>query len=115
MDFLHQSQIYPNSPQALLHKIIAIQKLKEIMIDRSEALRDEVLLAIMLLASHEIKHVTKEKKKPFNSPLQQFQWLDLYGNLNHVPEHMKAITDILTLRGGLGNVKLPGLVERFTM
>ena len=65
----------------------------------------------MILATHDITNVAEEKKMPFNSPLKKAQWLNFYGKTNEVPEHVKAITDIIDLRGGIKTLKLPGLTE----
>jgi hypothetical protein len=106
------SQIYPNSPQAISHKLVVIKKLNEVIGDGSEfSSSDEVILAILILASHEILKVTEEDRKPFNSPLKRAQWLNIYGNIKYVPEHRKAVLDLLNQRGGLEALKLPGLAE----
>lgn len=55
--------------------------------------------------------MTEEKRKPFNSPLKTTQWLNVYGNIEYVPEHMKAVMDLVNLRGGIEEIKLRGLAE----
>ena len=111
-DYLRCSQIYPNAPQALSHKLIVFRRLNEVIGDGSEfSSSDEVILAILILASHETLKVTEEKRKPFNSPLKRVQWLNVYGNIAYVPEHRKAVLDLLNIRGGLEALRLPGLAE----
>jgi hypothetical protein len=111
-DFTRRSKIFFKSPLALSHKLIVIQKIRDtILTGGEEASRDEVLLAIVILATHDITNVAEEKKMPFNSPLKKAQWLNFYGKSHEVPEHVKAITDIISLRGGIKSIKLPGLTE----
>ncbi|KAE9381124.1 hypothetical protein N431DRAFT_320644 [Stipitochalara longipes BDJ] len=111
-DFMRRSKIFFNSPLALSHKLIVIQKIRDtILAGGEEASRDEVLLAIVILATHDIANVAKEGKMPFNSPLKKAGWLNFYGKTHEVPEHAKAITDIIGLRGGIKSLKLPGLIE----
>jgi hypothetical protein len=110
LDFLHSSDIFPNSPTPLSHKIIIIQKINEALANPSQALSDEVIFAILVLASQEV-FMSKGTSSPFNSPLPNLQWLNIYGNFKFVPEHTKAIAEIITMRGGLENLKLYNLAE----
>ncbi|KAE9373670.1 hypothetical protein N431DRAFT_465948 [Stipitochalara longipes BDJ] len=111
MDFLRYHQIYPDSVQALPHKLIVIQKLNEAIKNGSEMSTDDVILAILTLASHETLKVTEEKRRPFNSPLRRAQWINVYGHIKYIEEHRKAVLDLLNLRGGLETLQLPGLAE----
>lgn len=89
-----------------------IRKLsKGITLNTAKAPSDEVILTILVLSSHELMSVTEEKRKPFNSPLKTTQWLNVYGNIEYVPEHMKAVMDLVNLRGGIEEIKLRGLAE----
>jgi hypothetical protein len=76
---------------------------------------DEVILAIAGLASHEVVNVTEEKIKPFSSPLQSAGLLNTYGGLQMVPEHRNAVLRLITLRGGIENLRLNGLAECMVM
>jgi hypothetical protein len=111
MDFLRYHQIYPNSVRALPHKLIAIQKLNEAFASGGEISTDEVILAILTLACHETLNVTEENRKPFNSPLRRAQWRNVYGHMKYIPEHRKAVLDLMDLRGGLETLQMPGLAE----
>lgn len=77
----------------------------------AKAYRDEVILAILVLSSHETLDQSKVRQNPFNSPLKSAQWLNIYGNITYVPEHMQAVLDIINLRGGLEKLELHGLAE----
>jgi hypothetical protein len=75
------------------------------------ASRDEIILAILILASHETVDMSQSRNSPFDSPLRKAQWLNVYGNFQNVPEHMAAVVELLKLRGGVENLELYGLAE----
>lgn len=104
------SNIFPNAPEPLSHKLIVIQKLNQVLPDPRQALRDEIILAILILAS-EVFISKSRNSSPFNSPLRSLRWLNMYGNHKPVPQHAKAIADIITMRGGLETLELYGLAE----
>lgn len=56
-----------------------------------------------------------EYKSPFQSPLRSLQWLNVYGSVNFVGTHIKAIRDMVALRGGLGRLELFGLAETLVL
>jgi hypothetical protein len=110
LDFMRWSNIFPNAPEPLSHKLIVIQKLNQALSDPHQALRDEIILAILILAS-EVFISKKGNGSPFNSPLRSLRWLNMYGNYKPVPQHVKALADIITMRGGLETLELYGLAE----
>jgi hypothetical protein len=105
------SRIYCSSAQALTYKVAGIQQLNKVISNGRKALTDEVILVIAGLAAHEAGNVTKEKIKPFSSPLQSAGLLDIYGGMQVVPEHRDTIHWLVALRGGIENLTLPGLAE----
>jgi hypothetical protein len=111
LDFLRSSQIYPNKPLSLSHKLVVIQKLNDCFRDPNVASRDEVILAILILASHEAMNMSAGKENPFNSPPKNAQWLNIYSTITYMPEHMKAVDELVTSRGGLENIRMFGLAE----
>ena len=110
LDFMRWSNIFPNATQPLSHKLIIIQKLNEALSDPRQALRDEIILAILILAS-EVVISNKRNSSPFNSPFRSLKWLNMYGNTKFVPQHAKAVADIVTIRGGLETLELIDLAE----
>ncbi|KAE9374855.1 hypothetical protein N431DRAFT_405887 [Stipitochalara longipes BDJ] len=112
-DFLRGSEIQYDSPQALSYKVNSIRLLNEVLSDGRKAITDEVILTVMGLAAHEILTVTQQNPKPFNSPLKDAGGMAFYSATKDVPEHMEAIKKLIALRGGLENLKLPGLAETF--
>ena len=111
LDILRFSKIYPNKPLSLSHKLVVIRKVNECFSDLDVASRDEVILAILILASHEAINRPAGKDNPFNSPLKNAQWLNIYSAVSHVREHMDAVLSLVTRRGGLENIKLFGLAD----
>jgi hypothetical protein len=111
LDYMRYSNIFPNAAKPLSHKLIVIQKLNEALSDPKQATRDEVILAILILASQEVFMIKKGMRNPFNSPLQSLGWLNVYGNFKFVPQHSKAVADIVTMRGGLETIELNGLAD----
>jgi len=111
LDYMRHSAIYPNAPKPLAHKLKVIQNLNAALSDPNLALSDEIILAILILASQEVFMGKKGRQNPFNSPLQSLGWLNVYGNFKFVPQHTKAVGDIIVMRGGLETIKLHGLAE----
>ena len=101
--------------RALSYKIKCIQQLNEIISDGVKALTDEVILTILGLAAHDFVQVPDKGSRPFNSPLQNAGALSFYGAVQYVPEHIRAITKLVSLRGGIDNLTMPGLSESIVM
>ena len=110
LDFVRWSDIFPNATQPLSHKLIIIQKLNEALSDPRQALRDEIILVILILAS-EVFISKKGNSSPFNSPLRSLRWLNIYRNHKPVLQHVKVLADIVTMRGGLETLELIDLAE----
>jgi hypothetical protein len=96
---------------SLSHKLVVMREINQSLSDPNVAARDEVILAILILASHEIVNMAIGKESPFISPLRSAQWLNMYSAITYVPEHVKAILELVAIRGGLENIKLYGLAE----
>jgi Fungal specific transcription factor domain len=113
MDYLRSSTISPNAPTPLFHKTMVIQKLKEALSDPDprQALTDEVIVGILVLATQEVYMTKDEKPSSFIAPLPNLGWLNIYSNFKVVPQHAKAIADIIAIRGGLETIKLYKLAE----
>lgn len=93
------------------HKVFVIQKLNSFISETRSDWPEEVILAILILATHEKLNAIEEKNKPFDSPLKRVQWKNVYGNSKYVPEHMKVVVELVNRKGGLENLKLIGLAE----
>jgi hypothetical protein len=110
LDFMRWSNTFPNALEPLSHKLIVIQKLNQALSNPCQATGDEIILAILILAS-EVFISKKGNSSPFNSPLRSLRWLNMFGNHKPVPQHAKAVGDIIKIRGGLETLELYGLAE----
>lgn len=109
LDFMRTQNIYPNAPKPLEHKLIVIQSLNKALSDPKLATRDEIILAILILASQEVFISKRGPRTPFNSPLKSLGLLNVYGCFKFVEQHSKAVAEIVMMRGGLENLELYGL------
>lgn len=114
-DVLRGSKIHHDSPQTLSYKVNAIRFLNKVLSGGTKAITDEVILTVIGLAAHEVMPLTPQNPKPFNSPLKNAGGMDFYSVTKDAPEHMEAVRMLVALRGGLDNLKLPGLAETFHM
>ena len=115
-DFVCSSQHHPRAQDALAHKLIVIQNLKEAIEHKRNIVSDETILAISFLMVHEpgiLRIPEEEKRTPFHPPLHRVQWLDFYGVMRPIPEHREAVMKIVSLRGGFHKIELYGLSETF--
>lgn len=111
LSFLRTSTIHPNSKISLTHKQAVIQQLNEVLNSPTERIRDEIILAILILSSHEVMDLNPAEEECFDSPLRKMQWLNVYGNIRNVQEHLKAVMNLINLRGGIESLELYGLAE----
>ncbi|KAJ5631841.1 uncharacterized protein N7484_011941 [Penicillium longicatenatum] len=77
--------------------------------DPSRAISDSLLLSVVCMAHHAAPAEIKIQDTPFEPPFQSLQWLDVYGCLSPNVIHLQGLVQLLKLRGGLRNIKLPGL------
>jgi hypothetical protein len=112
-DIVRWSKFTANSPTVLSYKLTIFRLLGEIMKKADDAARDEVILTILTLSSHEVMPLLEKKRNPFTSPLKDLQFLNIYGSSVFVPEHMKAVLDLIALKGGIEKIQLAGLAECF--
>jgi hypothetical protein len=77
---------------------------------------DALILSVGSLANHSGDEFMWDMniKSPFQAPLQGLQWLDIYGCLlsNHV--HLNGVAQLIKLRKGPENVRLPGLAPKIS-
>lgn len=111
LSFLRTSTIHPNSRISLTHKQAVIQQLNDVLDSPTERIRDEIILAILILSSHEVMDLNPAEEMCFDSPLKKMQWLNVYGNIRNVQEHLIAVMNLVNLRGGVENLELYGLAE----
>jgi hypothetical protein len=77
----------------------------------AEAVTDEMILCVLCMATNKLENPLWEDitDSPFNAPLRSLQWLDVYGRLSPHPVHQAGLRQLVSLRGGLEKLGLPGL------
>lgn len=71
---------------------------------------DENILAVLTLAFHGQSMPPQSSKPPSQGPMNALQALDIYtGYIDTVPMHVAGLHKMLAMRGGLGEIKFPGL------
>lgn len=79
------------------------------------ACSDENIIAVLALAISGQLTVTKLPKAPSQGPLKALQCLDIYGGaLEKVPTHAAGLMKMVSMRGGLEELKLPGLAQQIS-
>jgi hypothetical protein len=75
------------------------------------ATSDAVILSILCMATNKSTKSMPQyaMASPFQAPLRSLQWLDVYGRLLPNPVHQAGMNQIISLKGGLDKIKLPGL------
>ncbi|EXJ76326.1 uncharacterized protein A1O5_00834 [Cladophialophora psammophila CBS 110553] len=80
--------------------------------DSSMSCEDENILAVYALSYHGEPRLHPPAAAPSQGPLTTLQLLHLYGGRLHtVNVHLQGLAKMLTLRGGLSQIKLPGLAQ----
>lgn len=94
----------------------AIRRLNTIISDSSQALTDEVVLAIMTIAFSRYENTTIPTNwQPHPSPLRRLQWLDVYCSLDLDRVHVLGLLQVISLKGGLHKIKIEGLAETLSL
>jgi hypothetical protein len=77
----------------------------------SRALSDVVITSVGCLVHSSWDELMWDEnlRSPFQSPLRGLQWLDIYGSLLSNPVHLSGLAQLIKLRGGLEQIKLPGI------
>ncbi|KAJ9195494.1 hypothetical protein DTO164E3_6807 [Paecilomyces variotii] len=110
----------PNSPalekkerlQIMIVEDEAIRRLNAIISDPSQALTDEIILAIMTVAFSRYENTTIPPTwRAHLSPLRRLQWLDVYCSLDLDQVHILGLLQVIHLKGGLHKIKMEGLAE----
>jgi hypothetical protein len=94
----------------LSYKAQTIKLVNEMLNNLDKEVPDELLAAVLVLASQGPRVGASEKSR-FKSPLATAQCLDHQGNMAFEPEHAKGMVALVRLKGGLHTIKMPGLAE----
>lgn len=80
--------------------------------DSAASCADENILSVYSLAYHGARRPQKLTETPNQGPLNTLQLLHVYGGrLETVEVHLRGLAKMLTLRGGVGKIGLPGLAQ----
>jgi len=87
-----------------------VKRMCIIMKNPNEAAKDINIFAIGALAKNgELETRPVPLKTPIQGPLRSLQFLNRLGLMDEAPVHYHALTKLIELKGGLENIKLPGL------
>jgi hypothetical protein len=91
----------------------SIKRVNEAIQNPSRALSDAVIISVMCLVNNTVigdeLMWDDNLRSPFQSPLRDLQWLDIYGRLMPNPVHLSGLAQLIKLRGGVEQIQLPGL------
>ncbi|KAL3263415.1 hypothetical protein ABHI18_001804 [Aspergillus niger] len=101
-------EVVPYLKQYYLDTITSIN---EALHDPARATADATILAVLMMVEKPLlqDHNEWSKRSPFQAPLHGLQWLDVHSAREPNPVHQKGLHKIISLRGGLAQVKTPGL------
>jgi hypothetical protein len=88
-----------------------IKAVNDAMQDPKRATTDATILAILMTIEMPAARGLRDwsQQSPFQAPLRNLQWLNVHGARQpHMP-HQDGLCRILQLRGGLHNIKTPGV------
>lgn len=97
--------------EQLYHKGEAIRGVNDALRDPNYYLSDDLIQNIIFLAMNE----TREEEEPPDPspfvapPLQNVEWLGVYGSRNYVMSHVNAAQEMIKRRGGTRSLKTIGL------
>jgi len=97
--------------EQLYHKGEAIRGVNDALRDPNYHLSDDLIQNIIFLAMNE----TREEEEPPDPspfvapPLQNVEWLGVYGSRNYVMSHVNAAQEMIKRRGGTRSLKTIGL------
>lgn len=117
---LTRNQVFVTSPtdtpeqmQCYTETIRGVQQKFE---DTSMSCEDENILAVYALSYHGELRLQPPAASPSQGPLTTMQLLHVYGGrLRTVNLHLQGLAKMLTLRGGLSQIKLPGLAQAISL
>lgn len=93
-----------------------VELLNKVVTDPVESGTDEAILAVLCMAFNRTDWRSWSGTDPFpKPPLRNLQWLDVYGGLSMNDSHVNGLMLLLGRRGGVYQLKLPGLAETLSV
>ena len=111
-DFVHDNH-GTSSPTALLrlsYKTQVIKLVNNMLDNLSSGIPDELIASILVLA-FQGPRVDSSESSRFQSPLATAQWINHHGSQMFEPEHAVALIQLVRLKGGLKEIRMPGIAE----
>lgn len=89
----------------------SVKALNGVLKSSTAAVTDATILAVLMMIELPVVASTKNwlKESPFQAPLQGLQWLNIHGAREPNLSHQMGLCKLVELRGGLHNIKIPGL------
>lgn len=101
-----------DSSLLLLSHSEAVREVNRNILHPSTACNDRNLLAVLVLAFNGSVLADKPGRVPHQGPLRTMQVLDIYGGaLEPASVHMDGLKQMLRIRGGINEIKQPGLAQ----
>jgi len=103
------------SPELVYCHTETLQYVNEKFSQPTTACDDDNVLAVAALAYNGPARTETVSRSPCQGPLKALQVLDIYGGLlDVVPMHLQGLRRMLSMRGGLANLELPGLAQQMS-
>lgn len=108
----HQSPTVDNRKSQVLRltcKGKALQALREALSSPETMCSDEVIFAMVLLASHGSGEKVTAAQHRERRPLAAAQDAQFYASMEYEWSHMNGLLDVIRVKGGLQEISVPGL------
>ncbi|KIW16370.1 hypothetical protein PV08_06421 [Exophiala spinifera] len=97
------------------HEAEALAWLRQTMVDTAKAFNDTTLLSIICIAFSGTEASPLTRTPPFKPPLRDLQYLNTLGSSSCRDVHMQGVVELVKLRGGIGQIAVPGLREMVSL
>lgn len=102
--------------QIMVAELEAINRISEALADPQQRFSEELTLAIFLMGySYVSERQLPSDRSQHMSPLRDLQWASVYSVLEYNTTHVNGLMQLISLRGGLDAIKMPGLVEMLSL
>ena len=90
----------------------SIKLLNEAIQNTSYAVTDAIIMSVLIMAysTGRVVEENRIKSLPFQAPLQSLQWLHVLGAQEADPAHVAGLSKLISLKGGLEKIKVPGVI-----
>lgn len=103
------------SPEMIYCHLEAVKGINQSIQRDPIACSDDTMLAVLALAVSGPAANIEPRRSPSQGPLKALQALDVYGGaLETVAPHAAGVMKMVAMRGGLKNLKLPGLPQQLS-